>query len=229
MNEMKDRGVIRCEEVRELMGQMSCLIPKIGILALLFIAVATLAVAAFVDCPKIVNVDMSLRNAQEVMAVYASSSGRMSYICNSTFVNKGDTLAVIKTNNNGNSYLVSPMNGRLFFCGTQQVGNYIEKGECMFALADTVESQIVGKALVTKEVRDRICEGMRAECSIGGKVLVGQMSGMAQCANPVSGLYSIVATFPKTSQTPKELVWNDKVSVKIVSSPRCFLEEILLH
>ncbi|MCM1312416.1 MAG: hypothetical protein NC252_05905 [Roseburia sp.] len=212
---------IRSREVQELMGKVPPGILRIGIYVILVFLIIVFILSCCITYPDTIEVMATLRNTDCVIDIKNSKEGiaRNGISGCVRQVVKGDTLAVITQKNKENLYeeiIVSPATGTAYPCDSFKEKDYVEAGTSFCFIADTVYLKMTARAFVTSDLKAKLHAGMKAETSVNGCCIEGEITYIAEYANIVNESYSILMEFSLPLEFGTYIIWNYQAKIKII-------------
>jgi hypothetical protein len=145
------------------------------------------------------------------------------------YVHKDETLAKLIVNNESKEDTVcvySPFSGIVYPYGMLHEKEYINKGDILFVLVDSVKKKITAKAFVSYELRNRISVGMPVESNINNTAFQGKITSISKYANPNDGTYTIILEFVIPYKNVNNVIYNTHSNAKIKLTERTVFESL---
>lgn len=222
---------LRSEEVQELMGKIPPAILRMGITIILCFIVAVLIVSNFIKYPFIIEIPGKAWNVNVLSEIKANDSGQIFDLLNEHgVIHKGDTLARLFVGNNAflkTIYLKSPYTGYIYPCHTIQNSDYVNKGEVLFVVVDSIKNRVRVTTSIPIKLKEKIKIGTPVEAEIHGYVLQGKINYIAKYAKPNSGAYSVAIELMLPPEFPDMIIWNDRITTKIKIEEKKLFEKFL--
>lgn len=222
---------LRSEEVQELMGKIPPAILRVGITAILCFVVAVFVVSNFIKYPDIIEIPGMAWNVNMFSEIKVDDSGQIfDLIDEYGAVHSGDTLArLVRVNKNpiDTLYIKSVSTGYIYPCNTFQNSNYVNKGEVLYVVVDSIKRRVRVTAFIPIELKSRIENGTPVETEIHSYQLQGTIKSIAKYAKPSSGMYSVTIELILPPEFPNIIIWNYGIVAKIRIKEKKLFEKIL--
>ena len=222
---------LRSEEVQELMGKIPPAILRVGITAILCFVVAAFVVSNFVKYPEIIEIPGKAWNVNMLSEVKVDDSGQIFDLINEYgAIHTGDTLAKLVRGNNiliDTLFVKSVSTGYIYPCNTIQNSDYVNKGEVLYVVVDSIKRKVRVTAFISIELKARIEKGTPVEAEIHSYQLQGTIKSIAKYAKPSSGMYSVTIELILPPEFPNIIIWNYGIVAKIRIKEKKLLSKIL--
>ncbi len=225
---------LRSGEMQELMGRVPPAILRMGISVILVFLVLAFASGYYIKYPDTITVMATLRNTNYAIDIKNSRGGIVrneipGYV---RHVIEGETLAVITPQYGEEAYpefIVSPTRGIAYPCDNFKKKDYVDEGTSFCTVADTVYLKVKARASVTNVQKGRLHPGMKAETSVNGCRMEGEITYIAKYANIRNGTYSMLMEFTLPTESAADIIWNYHATVKITTGEHSVLNSFFTN
>lgn len=219
---------LRSEEVQELMGKIPPAILRVGISVILSFVLLVFTASYFIKYPNTVTIPIVAKNVNLMTEVKATCSGQIIDLnVKSGHIHKGDTLLKIAISHEDKAGILSiesPLSGSVRPCGIFQENDYVNEGEGLFFVVDSIRKKIIAKASIPVGLKKKVTIGMSVESSINDIALKGKVTSIAEYTNPNNGTYAITLEFATPRELASSIVWNVHTDAKLIITERTIFE-----